>query len=353
MISNFGSATISVLRNTTTLGSITASSFATKVDFNTGNGPWTVAIADIDGDGKPDLMAANTNSISVSVLRNTSTPGSITASSFAAKVDFATASSPQFFAFGDLDGDGKPDLAIPNYNFNSIAVLRNTSTSGSITASSFAAAVNFTSNTGPIFVAITDLDGDGKPDLAAANNSSNTLSVFRNISTPGSITPSFASKVDFTTGSSPLAVAIGDLDNDGISEIVEGNDGSNTVSVFKINSPLPNLSIDDVTHAEGNAGTTTFTYTVSLSAISANPVTFDIVTADNTATTADNDYAAKSLTSQSIPAGSTTYTFDVLVNGDVNVETNESFFVNVSGVSGANIAKGQGLGTITNDDNPT
>lgn len=69
-----------------------------------------------------------------------------------------------------------------------------------------------------------------------------------------------------------------------------------------------NLSINDVTQAEGNAGTTTFTFTVSLSAPTGpGGVTFDIATQDGTATTADNDYVAQTLTGQVIPQGSQTY----------------------------------------------
>ena len=114
---------------------------------------------------------------------------------------------------------------------------------------------------------------------------------------------------------------------------------------------LPNLSINDVSLAEGDAGTTTFTFTVSLSAAAgAGGVTFDIATADGTATSASNDYVAKSLTGQSIPAGNSSYTFSVTVNGDTTTETNETFFVNVTNVTGATVTDGQGLGTINNDD---
>ena len=111
----------------------------------------------------------------------------------------------------------------------------------------------------------------------------------------------------------------------------------------------PALSINDVTLNEGNSGTTTFTFTVSLNTPAAGGVTFNIATANGTAT-AGSDYTAKSLTGQTIPEGSSSYTFDVLVNGDTTAETNETFFVNVSNVTGATVADGQGLGTITNDD---
>jgi predicted extracellular nuclease len=113
----------------------------------------------------------------------------------------------------------------------------------------------------------------------------------------------------------------------------------------------PSLSINDVTVTEGNAGTTTASFTVSLSSPApVGGVTFDIATQDNTATVADNDYVMRSLTGQSILQGSQTYTFDVTVNGDTNNEPNETFFVNVTNVVGATLQDGQGLGTITNDD---
>ena len=111
------------------------------------------------------------------------------------------------------------------------------------------------------------------------------------------------------------------------------------------------LSINDVTQIEGNAGTTTFQFTVSLSAPApAGSVTFDITTADNTATDANNDYEINTLIGQSIPAGSSSTTFNVTVNGDATVEPDETFFVNITNVVGATVTDGQGQGTITNDD---
>ncbi|MDG5975563.1 hemagglutinin-like protein [Hydrogenophaga taeniospiralis CCUG 15921] len=117
-----------------------------------------------------------------------------------------------------------------------------------------------------------------------------------------------------------------------------------------LNDDLPTLTINDVTLAEGNAGTTNATFTVSLSE-PAGPggVTFDIATANGTAT-AGVDYVANSLTGQTILAGSSTYTFTVLINGDTLNEPSETFFVNVTNVVNAVVADAQGLGTIVNDD---
>ena len=118
------------------------------------------------------------------------------------------------------------------------------------------------------------------------------------------------------------------------------------------NPILPTLSIGDANQNEGNTGTTTLTFTVSLTGpAGAGGVTFDIGTADGTATVAGNDYAAKSLTGQSIASGSSgPYSFSAIVNGDASVEQDETFLVNVTNVAGANPGDTQGRGTIANDD---
>jgi uncharacterized protein len=132
-----------------------------------------------------------------------------------------------------------------------------------------------------------------------------------------------------------------------------GADDGLSVDDFSITSGgvgALNLTINDVSLNEGNAGTTAFTFTASLSTpAAAGGVTFDITTQDNTAV-APGDYTTKTLTSQTIPAGSSSYTFTVLVNGDLSPEPNESFFVNITNVVGANLGDGQGVGTIVNDD---
>ncbi len=135
-----------------------------------------------------------------------------------------------------------------------------------------------------------------------------------------------------------------------------GNDEFIGVDDIAINTagcgaPPLTLSINDVAQAEGDAGTSTFSFTVSLSApAGAGGVTFDIATADGTGTVANNDYVARTLTGQIIAAGNSSYTFDVTVNGDTTIEPNETFFVNISNVVGATAGDVQGLGTINNDD---
>ena len=124
-----------------------------------------------------------------------------------AEADFATGSLPYSVAIGDIDGDGKSDVVVANSNDNTVSVLLNTGSPGNI---SFAAQTTFATGVTPQSVAIGDIDGDGKPDLATANIDGNTVSVLLNTSNPGS--PSFAGNVDLPTGSEPISVAIGDID---------------------------------------------------------------------------------------------------------------------------------------------
>ncbi len=101
---------------------------------------------------------------------------------------------------------------------------------------------------------------------------------------------------------------------------------------------------------EGNAGTTNFNFTVNVSPVSASPITVRYQTSDGTATVADGDYVAAT-DSIVIPASTATGTITVKVNGDTKFETNETFGVAITSVSGATVgAPVNATGTITNDD---
>jgi len=235
---NYYSNTVSVLRNIGSNGTIATNFFAAPVSFPVTQTPRRIAIADLDGDGKPDIATVNfvdwstdTNN-QVSVLRNISTVGNIT---FASTVNFPGVPTSCSLAIGDLDGDGKLDLIVSSFNYGqAVSVYRNVSTPGSITINSFAPHVDFAVGGWGNDVAIGDLDGDGKPDLAVVTQLPDHLSLFRNISTVGSVTTSsFAPRVDLAAGYNPNGIAIGDLDGDGRPDIVFCNSYDNTISIYQ------------------------------------------------------------------------------------------------------------------------
>ena len=190
-------------------------SFARPVYYGVGAFPTSVAIGDLNGDGKPDLAVANTASDTMSVLLNKGR-GRFERSRFD-----RTGAGPYRLAIGDLNGDGKPDVAVANYGPRTVSVLMGRGNG------SFRPKVDYGVGGDPWQVAIGDLNGDGKPDLAVANSYDDTASVLLN---KGDGT--FEPKVDYQTGSAPVSVAIADLNGDGKPDLATTNTFGNTVSVL-------------------------------------------------------------------------------------------------------------------------
>jgi hypothetical protein len=174
-----------------------------------------VAIGDLNGDGKPDLAVTNYLSSTVSVLLGNGN------GTFGPKIVFGTGSGPHSVAIGDLNGDGKPDLAVTNYVSYTVSVLLGNGNG------TFGPKTDFGTGLEPNSVAIGDLNGDGKPDLAVANYYSNAVSVHL-----GDGNGAFGPKTDFGSGSNPVSVAIGDLNGDGKLDLAVANQLFSTVSVL-------------------------------------------------------------------------------------------------------------------------
>jgi hypothetical protein len=220
----------SIFRNTSTQGNI---NLATRIDVTANNVPASIVVGDLDGDNKQDLVAMNFSSNNISVYRNLSTSGNI---SLSAKSDIAVGNGPSSAVIYDIDGDGKNDVAVTNYNAATISVLKNNTTLlGNIILANNS---TLTTPSNPNFMKCADMDGDGRLDLIFSNYSSNNISVFRNNSqTPGTIV--FNSRVDFATGSgssAPQGSAAVDINNDSKLDFVVVNRLNNTLSAFMNNS---------------------------------------------------------------------------------------------------------------------
>ena len=238
IVANQTANTVSVLLNTTAPGA-TMPSFATQQTFATGSFPISVTTADVNGDGLPDLIVANnTNPGTVSVLLNTTAPGATTPS-FATQQTFATGVDPISVTVADINGDGLPDLIVANQNFydSTVSVLLNTTAPGATTPS-FAAQQTFATGNIPSSVTAADVNGDGLPDLIVANSSDNTVSVLLNTTAPGATTPSFATQQTFAVGNSPQSVTTADVNGDGMPDLIVANGSDNTVSVL-LNTTTP------------------------------------------------------------------------------------------------------------------
>jgi hypothetical protein len=189
--------------------------------FAVGSGPFSLALADFNGDGIPDIAVANIAGNNVAVLLGNGSGG------FAAAPGspFAAGSEPGSVIAGDFNGDGFADLAIANTTGNNVSVLLGNGAGGFTGAPGSPFAVG----TEPVLIVAADFNGDGIQDLASANIAGNNVSVLLGNGT-GGFMPSNGGP--FATGTGPFALAVGDFNGDGAVDLAIPNFGSNNVQVL-------------------------------------------------------------------------------------------------------------------------
>ncbi|HEY1774066.1 MAG TPA: VCBS repeat-containing protein [Gammaproteobacteria bacterium] len=184
-------------------------------EISAGVGPVSVIAADINDDGKPDLVTANGSDGSVSILINNGD------GTFATPVTYAAGTDPVAVAVGDLNGDGFPDLVVADSASNSVQVLLNNGDG------TFAGPVAVPDGNGPVAVVLADVNGDGHLDIVVADGTDSKMAVLI-----GTGDGSFAAPVFYDTGADPGWVAAQDLSGDGRLDLVTANYSDGSVSVF-------------------------------------------------------------------------------------------------------------------------
>ena len=190
-------------------------SFTLSSSPGAGSQPDWVTAADVNGDGKLDLICANAYTTSLTVLTNNGSGGFVPASSP------GVGNNPNSVVAADVNGDGRMDLICANYYGNSLSVLTNNGSGGFVSAGTYTVGQN------PRQVTTADVNGDGKVDLICANYGDDTLSVLTNNGSGGFVLATVPS-----VGSGPRQIAAADVNGDGKVDLICANYNDNTLSVL-------------------------------------------------------------------------------------------------------------------------
>lgn len=194
-----------------------------RTDVPGGQSPRAVAAADLNRDGKPDLVTANIETSEVSVLLGNGD------GSFRDPVAFRTGGSPAALAVVDADADGKLDVAVADSSRGVVDVLLgNGDGTFRLPAATYPVGAN------PRAIVATDLTGDGVPDLATADSGSDTISRLVNAGDG-----TFGSAQTTSTGAAPTSLAAAALDGDTRPDLVFARPLSDEVGVLLGNDSSP------------------------------------------------------------------------------------------------------------------
>ena len=237
-------------------------SFNPAGTFGVCSAPYSVAVGDFNGDGKPDLVAANALSNNVSLLLNNGSGG------FTSAGNFGVGDNPYSVAVGDFNGDGKPDIVSANAFSNNVSLLLNTTVTNQppvANADTVSAAKNTAIDIAVATLLGNDTDANNDPlSITGVSNPTNGTAVLNNNGTPSNssddfitFTPSngFSGTASFGytlsdgkggTAAATVTVAVGTVQTGGNSrDTLTGNAGNDHLAGNNGDDTLSGLAGDD------------------------------------------------------------------------------------------------------------